>query len=143
MIPEGFARVHPRHKTPVAANCFIGAVSLAGAFLGKSVLLPITNVCSLGFMLAWLMVGLSALRLKKLRPDLRRPLAVSRRTNLLAIFSAAGMLLLLVVPGSPGALAWPLEIGIVLAWFALGAALSLLRSRRADNHTPGAAKNSP
>ncbi len=130
MIPEGFARVHPRYKTPVAANTLIGVVSLAGAFLGKSVLLPITNVCSLGFMLAWLMVCLASLKLKKTCPDLPRPLNVPRWLNILAVVFAGGMLLLLVVPGSPGALVWPLEVGIVLLWLILGIVFRVVTSRK-------------
>lgn len=120
MIPSYFAKVHPRYHTPINANYIIGILSLAGAFLGKSVLLPITNVCSFGFMLAWFMVGLSSIRIKRQQPNLKSPFAIPMWVNHIAVVTSGAMLVLLVFPGSPGALAWPLEIGIVIAWLFLG-----------------------
>jgi APA family basic amino acid/polyamine antiporter len=72
MIPTAFSKVHKKHKTPVTANTFIVIISIIGSFLGKSLILPIINVCSFGFMLAWFMVGVSALKIKKDYPDLIR-----------------------------------------------------------------------
>lgn len=42
--------------------------------------------------------------------------------NYIAVVMAVIMLLLLLIPGSPGALKWPLEIGIVGIWIFLGVA---------------------
>jgi hypothetical protein len=60
-----------------------------------------------------------------------RPFRV-RHGNLigwLALLGSVG-LLLLYLPGSPSALAWPVEWGIVLLWFILGAVFYLPPQRK-------------
>jgi APA family basic amino acid/polyamine antiporter len=130
MIPTAFSKVHKKHKTPVTANTFIVIISIIGSFLGKSLILPIINVCSFGFMLAWFMVGVSALKIKKDYPDLIRPFPVSKAVNIIAVVLSALMMLILLIPGSPGMLSWPLELGIVATWLILGIAFYYTK-----NHT--------
>lgn len=121
LLPASFARIHPRYKTPSVSNAIIGALCIAGCFLSKSLLLPIVNVCSLGYMFAWLAVSLAALRFRK-RPNLQFVYPIPQTMNYIAVVMAVIMLLLLLIPGSPGALKWPLEIGIVGIWIFLGVA---------------------
>lgn len=130
ILPEFLSRLHPKYKTPTVANGLIITLCLIAPFLGKSVLLPITNVCSLGFILSWLMVALSDVKIKKDFPDMTLPYKVPLYSNILAICLSAAMFLLLVLPASPGALAWPLEIGIVLAWLLLGITILIIRKKR-------------
>lgn len=121
-LPATFASIHPKYKVPYTANILIAALTLLGPFFGKSILLPITNVCSLGFMAAWLMVSISAVRIRKNYPLMDRPYQMPGgiKMGYLAVIFSSIMLLLLVVPSSPGALKWPVEWGIVLIWALLG-----------------------
>lgn len=119
LLPSAMKKVHPKYHTPLLPNICIGVLCLAGCFLSKGLLMPIINVCSFGYILAWLMVSVSASSLRK-KTDVSFPYPLSRLTVSAAILLAAVMLLLLVVPGSPGALVWPLEIGLVGIWFVLG-----------------------
>ncbi len=132
LIPPAFSQIHPRFHTPTVANACIGVLAIAGSFLGEGLLLPIVNVCSLGYIFAWFAVGISALRIRRM-PQISFPYPVSHSLNILAIVLAFAMLLLLIVPGSPGALAWPLEIGIVAVWLVLGA-LAFFAVNRHQEH---------
>ena len=49
MLPHWFAGVHPIHHTPKNALLFVGAISLAGPFIGKFALAPIANTNSFVF----------------------------------------------------------------------------------------------
>lgn len=142
LLPAAFARIHPQYRTPYAANFCIGLLGVAGAFLSKGLLLPIINVCSLGYIFAWLAVGLASLKIRRM-PGLSFPYPVSAGLNKLAVVPAFAMLLLLIVPGSPGALVWPLEIGIVAVWLALGFALYAGRKSAAPNQSAAAGGQSP
>lgn len=120
MIHPAFARINSKTQTPVVANTFVAIITIVGAFLGKGMLLPITNVCSVGFLFAWLMVAVAALRLRKLSPNMERPYKIKKITIIVAIIMSVALLAILIIPGSPGALSWPLEILIVVVWFLLG-----------------------
>ncbi|MDD3851805.1 MAG: APC family permease [Firmicutes bacterium] len=120
MIHPSFASINPETQTPVVANIFVGFITIIGAFLGKSMLLPLTNVCSVGFLFTWLMVAVAALRLRKLNPNMERPYKIRKTTIIIAIIMSLALLSILIIPGSPGALSWPFEILIMLVWLLLG-----------------------
>ncbi|MGI6097439.1 MAG: APC family permease [Dethiobacteria bacterium] len=132
LLPSLFSTIHPKFKTPYYANYFIATLTIAGPFFGKSLLVPIINVCSLGFMLAWLSVCCSAVKLRRSRPDVNRPYKMPGgiKMGYLAIFLSFLMIIVLVLPASPGALVWPLEWGIVLIWFITGLLLYLLSGKQ-------------
>jgi basic amino acid/polyamine antiporter, APA family len=71
LLPESFASVHPRFKTPYISQILTGiiAVVLAG-------ILPISTLgelVSIGTLLAFVIVCASVIVLRKTRPDLPRP----------------------------------------------------------------------
>ncbi|MDY4009890.1 MAG: APC family permease [Candidatus Limiplasma sp.] len=132
LLPPAFSKIHPRYQTPSVSNMIIGVLCIVGCFLSKSLLLPIVNVCSLGYMFAWFVVSLAALRFRK-QQDLHFVYPVSKTTNCIAVVMAVIMLLLLLIPSSPGALKWPLEIGIVGIWLVLGVVAYAVVSRQNQN----------
>lgn len=65
MIPDRFAKLHKKHKTPTNALLLIGVLSLAAPFFGKQMLVWISDAASLACCLAYLMVSMSFLILRK------------------------------------------------------------------------------
>ena len=116
ILDASFGRTHPRYATPSKAILFSGIVTVAAAFLGRGALIAVVHVGSFCIALAFLGVALSLVRLRKDFPELERPYRMPGG-NALAWIAAAGSLFILLVmltPGSPGMLVWPLE------WVILG-----------------------
>lgn len=127
-IPGAFAHLHPEAKTPVYGNLFMGVLTLAGPFFGKKLLVPLTNVSSLAFIFACLMVSLAAFKLRKTEPNLHRPYNVPGGLVGIGAAILVGLAIvgLLVLPFSPAALK-PMEWAIVGAWVGLGVLLAALQ----------------
>ncbi|GAB6136997.1 APC family permease [Halanaerobaculum tunisiense] len=123
LIPEVFAKVHPKHETPAVAIAFVGALTIIGPFIGSALILPLVNVGSLAFMTVWFSVCLAAVKLRDEAPDMNRPYKMfgGRTMALIGCFTSLIFTSVLVIPGSPGAIAWPSEWLLVGAWILLGA----------------------
>ncbi len=117
IIHESFGRTHVRYGTPTKAVLFSGLVTFLSALLGRGAIIAFVDVGSFCIALAFLGVALSLIRLRKAFPDLERPYRMPGGSAL-AYVAAAGSLFILCVmlaPGSPSQLVWPLE------WLILGA----------------------
>lgn len=121
MLPAWLGRLHPRHGTPANAILTIGALSMAAPFFGRVMLVWIVDAGSFAVVIAYLLVAASFLVLRRREPEMPRPFRLPRGELLgwLALLGSLG-LLLLYLPGSPSALAWPVEWALVLLWFLLG-----------------------
>jgi basic amino acid/polyamine antiporter, APA family len=121
LLPRALGDVQGRYKTPHKAIMFVCLLSLIGPFLGRTSLNPIVNVGSLAYVCGWFMTCLSAVRLRRVAPDLHRPFRVKRRLFLyLGTLVSGALILLMIVPGSSAQLAWPLEYSILTIWMLLG-----------------------
>lgn len=127
-LPHTFARISPQTGTPVTANILLAVLTMVGPFLGKKMLVPLTNVSALAFIFSCTMVSFSCLWMRKTEPDLPRPYKVPGGKIGIAAACAAGCILvgLMVIPGSPAALN-PVEWAIILGWLTLGLVLKLFR----------------
>lgn len=117
IIHESFGRTHARYGTPTKAVLFSGLVTFLSALLGRGAIIAFVDVGSFCIALAFLGVAVSLIRLRKAFPDLERPYRMPGGSAL-AYVAAAGSLFILCVmlaPGSPSQLVWPLE------WLILGA----------------------
>jgi amino acid transporter len=117
IIHASFGETHPRHGTPARAILFSGVVTVLAACLGRGAIVAFVDVGSFCIALAFLGVSLSLLTLRKRFPDLHRPYRMPA-AGVLAYVAAGGSFLILGVmlfPGSPSMLVWPLE------WIILGA----------------------
>jgi amino acid transporter len=124
LLPSAFAVLHRKHQTPHIAVLFVSAFTLAAPFFGRQLLVWLANSCSFALVIAYLFVAISFVRLRRKEPALARPFAVARPRLIGAgaILSSA-LFLFLYLPGSPSALVWPQEWGIVLGWVLLGAVI--------------------
>lgn len=130
-LPAAFAKLHPRYRTPYVAVVVLGALSCVSPFFGRTVLVWLINTGSLAVVVAYVFVPIAFLVLRKQQPDLARPFWV--RAPRLVGWTAIVLgfaLLCLYLPGSPSALAWPYEWGIVGGWAVVGAWIWVRRVRR-------------
>ncbi len=102
MIPGRFSVLHKKHKTPVNALLLIGALSLAAPFFGRTMLVWISDAASFACCLAYCMVSLSFVILRKKEPDLPRPYKVKhyRFVGITASVLSGLMVALYLIPGS-------------------------------------------
>lgn len=124
LLPDFLGRLHPEYHTPKNAIILIGALSVIGPFFGRPALVWVVDAGGLGIVIAYAMVAWSFLVLRKKEPELERPYKVpfGNLTGSAALVLSLG-LGLLYLPGSPSALVWPQEWGIVILWSILGAIL--------------------
>lgn len=130
-LPEKFGEVDKKTGTPLAANILMATLTLIGPFLGKNMLVPLTNVSSLAFISACFMVSAACLKMRRTEPDINRPYKVpgGKVGISLACLSSATIIALLVLPFSPAALN-SVEWIVVVAWFLIGLTFMLLRGKK-------------
>lgn len=124
MIPRVFAKLHPRHKTPINALILIGILTMLAPFAGRVMMVWICDAGNFGCCLAYCMVAISFLILRKKQPDMPRPYKVpaGRLMGGIAVLMSGFMVVMYCIPGSGGTLILP-EWGMVAAWSALGVVL--------------------
>ncbi|MCA8947988.1 MAG: APC family permease [Planctomycetes bacterium] len=120
--PPLLGRTHARFGTPANAVLLSGAITLGGALLGRGAMVAFIDVGSFCIAIAFFGVAFSATRLRTLRADLPRPYRMpgGRIVPAVSMLGAGGILLAMLVPGSPVALVWPLEWLLLLAVIVLG-----------------------
>lgn len=121
MIPGRFSKLHPKHKTPINALLLIGVLSLAAPFFGRTMLVWISDAASFACCLAYCMVAMSFLKLRKKEPELNRPFKVKhyRFVGITATILSGLMVVLYLIPGSGSSLTSQ-EWIIVGGWSLLG-----------------------
>ena len=138
MLPAVFARLHPRHGSPVAVIVLLTAISALAPFFGRPALVWLVDAGSLATVVAYLLVAAAFLLIRRRHPDLPRPYRVAAPTLVGWLAVAATLFfLVLYLPGSPSALIWPEEWAIVLLWTVLGAAFAMGTRRRVASLGPG------
>lgn len=126
MLPAWLGRLHPRYKTPSNAILLIGGLSILAPFFGDSALGWLVNAGGLGIVVAYFLVALSFLFLRRDEPGMERPFRAGRGpvVGVVAVVLSVGIGVQ-YLPGMPAGLGVP-EWVIVGAWTVIGA-LFLLR----------------
>ncbi len=122
MLPDFLAKVHPKYQTPSNAILFIGFIGVLAPLLGRTSLVWFVDAGSFSLMIAYLLVVVSFIILRKNEPEMERPFKATGGLWLggFGVIASLGMASL-YLPGMPAALVWPQEWLMVLAWFTLGA----------------------
>ncbi|MBK5240024.1 APC family permease [Clostridium sp.] len=76
MLPGFLGKLHPKYKTPSNAILLIGSISTIAPFFGKSMMGWLVNAGSFGIVLAYVMVSISFVIIRKKFPDMERPYEV-------------------------------------------------------------------
>ncbi len=121
MIPPVFAKLHPTHKTPVNALVLIGIITMIAPFAGRVMMVWICDAGNFGCCIAYCMVSLSFMILRKKEPDMPRPYKVPcyPLIGTMAVLMSGFMVLMYCIPGSGGSLIWQ-EWLMVGSWIFLG-----------------------
>jgi amino acid transporter len=121
MIPPIFSKLHKKHKTPIYAIALIGVLTMLAPFAGRKMLVWICDAGNFGCCLAYCMVSISFLVLRKKQPDLERPYKVKayRFVGIMAILMSGFMVAMYCIPNSGGNLILQ-EWIMVGAWSLLG-----------------------
>jgi amino acid transporter len=122
IVPSLIGSTHSRFGTPAAAVLVTGALTAAGACLGRGAMVAFIDVGSFCIALAFLGVVFSFARLRRNLPNFERPyrLPFGSVVPVCAALGAALILIVMIVPGSGATLVWPLEWGLLLAVVVMG-----------------------
>ena len=131
MIPGRFAKLNAKHKTPVNAILLIGVLSLAAPFFGRTMLIWISDAASFACCLAYCMVSMSFVILRKKEPDMKRPFKVKhyKLVGITASVLSGFMVVMYLIPGSGCTLTWE-EWIMVGGWTVLGLIFYILCKKR-------------
>ena len=121
MIPRTFAKLHPKHKTPLNALILMGILTMLAPFAGRVMMVWICDAGNFGCCLAYCMVSISFLILRKKEPDMPRPYKVPgyKFVGVMAVLMSGFMVCMYCIPGTGGSLILP-EWLMVGAWSLLG-----------------------
>jgi amino acid transporter len=122
MLPRFLGRLHPRFNTPANAVVLVGALAMFAPLLGRQTLVWLADAGGFGIVIAYAMVALSFIVLRRKQPEMPRPYRVrhGRFVGYAALVLSLGMMVL-YLPGSPSALVWPHEWMILLGGAGTGA----------------------
>ena len=131
MIPDAFAKLHPKYKTPTNALLLIGALTVISPLAGRPMLIWACDVGNLGCCLAYCMVSMSFLILRKKAPDMPRPYMVKnyKFVGWTAVILSGAMVLMYLIPGSGSTLAAQ-EWAIAGGWTLLGVIFYFLNKKK-------------
>ncbi len=121
MIPRFFVKLHKKYKTPVNALYLIGALSVLAPFCGRKMLVWIVDAGNFGCCLAYCMVAISFIILRKKEPDMARPYKVKhyKIVGTIAVLMSGLMVAMYVIPNSGCTLVWQ-EVCMAGGWCLLG-----------------------
>lgn len=126
MIPRCFTKLHKVNKTPINALYLIGALSIIATFFGRKMLVWIVDAGNFGCCLAYCMVAISFVVLRKKNPEMPRPYKVKnyKLVGFLAIIMSGLMVAMYIIPGSGCSLIWQ-EWIMAGGWCILGAVFAI------------------
>ena len=132
MLPGIFAKVNSK-GVPVAAILLVVIVTILSPLLGKSALVWFVDAAAFGTVVAYFMVSLSFLILRKKEPDLARPFKVNAGivVGILAVGVALFMATLYLPLYSPAPLLG-IEWALVGGWIVLGIILFIANKAGAN-----------
>lgn len=131
MLPGRFAKLNKKHKTPVNAILLIGILSLVSPFFGRTMLVWISDAASFACCLAYCIVAMSFVILRKKAPDMKRPYKVKhcKFVGITASILSGFMVIMYIIPGS-GCTLTIQELIIVGGWAVLGFVFFILCKNR-------------
>ncbi|MEX3600750.1 APC family permease [Kocuria carniphila] len=124
MLPRWFGKIHPKYGTPVNALLFVGALSFIAPFFGEEMLGWLVDSGSPSIVIAYLLVSIVFVILRKREPDMERPFRIGGRHHggtaigILSVVLCAG-LAVLYIPGMPAGLGMAPYV-IFALWWVLG-----------------------
>ena len=125
MLPSWFGALHPKFRTPHNAILFIGGISMLAPFFGVEMLGWLVDGGAPSIIIAYFLVAVTFLVLRKREPKMDRPLRVGGTGNGGIIIGIGAVVLTLALfslymPGMPASLSWEPWL-IFFIWWGMGA----------------------
>lgn len=130
MLPSIFSRLHTKYNTPYIAILFLGILSMVAPFFGRVMLVWIVDAANFACCLAYCLVAMSFIVLRRKKPNLPRPFRVNNGIliGVLATIMAGFMAIMYIIPGTNCSLIWQ-EWIIVGGWTIMGLFLAFRAKR--------------
>ena len=134
VIPAGFAKLHPKYKTPYISIIFTIIISMLAPWFGRQALTWVVDMSSVGVTIAYFYTCFTAYKLYKWKKDSTynsdlNVVAPGRKfVALLGTLSSIVFLGLLLIPGSPAFLGVQSRIALVI-WVVLGLVFYLAKRK--------------
>ncbi len=131
MIPPFFAKLHKKYKTPINSLFLIGILTMIAPLAGRKMMVWICDAGNFGCCLAYCMVSISFLILRKKEPNMPRPYRVPayKFVGTMAVLMSGFMVLMYCIPGSGGNLVWQ-EWIMVGGWTLLGVVFYIICKKK-------------
>ena len=132
MLPKVFGTLHEKYRTPFFATVFIGLITIFTPLLGRNSLGWFVDASAFGTVIAYFMVALSFVVLRKREPETDRPFRVRNgmAVGIVAMLVAVFFIVLYLPVGSSSLNRQ--EWLIVFAWVLLGIILYLISLKGKD-----------
>ncbi|MBC5635685.1 APC family permease [Ornithinibacillus sp. BX22] len=128
-IPEAFAKVHPKYKTPYWGIIFTVIIALFAPWFGREALLWVVDMSSVGVTIAYFYSCYAAFTfIRKSKAKSTWKVTVS----ILGMAASITFLVLLLFPGSPAFLGIESRIALI-AWIVLGLIFYLIKRKDINN----------
>ncbi|RRD60461.1 APC family permease [Leucobacter sp. OH1287] len=122
MLPQWIGKLHPKYGTPINALLLLGAIATVAPFFGPTMLGWIVDAGSPMIVIAYLLVTVSFVVLRKREPAMDRPLRIGGKgeaggliIGLLGVLITA-FLIVLYLPGLPASIGYQSWIIFGLWW---------------------------
>ncbi|TSI15027.1 APC family permease [Brevibacterium aurantiacum] len=126
MLPAWFGKLHPKYRTPINSIIFIGILSALAPFLGSAALGWIVDAGSPAIVIAYFLVSVGFIILRKREPAMGRPLRIGGKGNggmvigtISAVLTLALFILYLPITPFSAQLAWQ-SWAMFGLWLAVG-----------------------
>lgn len=121
MIPHRFAKLHSKYKTPYYSILLVGGLSVIAPFFGRRMLVWISDAASFSCCVAYCIVSLSFIAIRKKYPDLPRPFKIKHGSavGIIAVIMSGFMVIAFLWPNTGSTLLIQ-EWIIVCGWTILG-----------------------
>lgn len=116
-LPQWFAKIDEKTKTPKNAIIFVMIISLTAPWFGREVLCWVVDMSSIGAAIGYGYTSLATYRTLKQHPEDNKPLL--KVLSLVGALFAIIFVVLLVVPGMPSYLAVQSRVCLII-WIVLG-----------------------
>ena len=131
MLPSFFGATSKKTGVPIYSISFIGLISIISAFFGKAILTWFVDAGNFSCCVAYCIVSVSFLMMRKKYKALKRPYEVKHYKIVggFAVFLSGLMAGLYIVPGTNCTLSFP-EVVILIIWSSLGLGFYLYCKKR-------------
>ncbi|MGI6046262.1 MAG: APC family permease [Eggerthellaceae bacterium] len=111
LVPRAFSKLHPKYKSPTNCIILVSVIAAIVPFLGQGMFVPLIDVSAVAYIVLWGSTLLSVMIARKKWPDLRRPAKYPGGKPLMyfGVVVAVVLLCLMILPGTPASIQWPVE----------------------------------